>query len=52
MKIAIAHEWLAAYAGSERVVEQILQLYPEAHLFSLVDFLAPEARGLDRKSVV
>ncbi|MEM6837741.1 MAG: glycosyltransferase [Cyanobacteria bacterium P01_C01_bin.120] len=45
MKIAIAHEWLAAYAGSERVVEQILQLYPEAHLFSLVDFLAPEARG-------
>ncbi|MEM6519999.1 MAG: glycosyltransferase [Cyanobacteria bacterium P01_C01_bin.70] len=45
MKIAIVHEWLAAYAGSERVVEQILQLYPDADLFSLVDFLAPEARA-------
>ncbi|MGD1928796.1 MAG: glycosyltransferase family 4 protein [Leptolyngbyaceae cyanobacterium] len=45
MKIAIAHEWLAAYAGSERVVEQILKLYPEADLFSLVDFLPDELRS-------
>lgn len=44
MKIAIVHEWLTTYAGSERVVEQILQLYPEADLYSLVDFLAPKAR--------
>lgn len=45
MRVAIVHEWLAAYAGSERVVEQILQLYPEADLYSLVDFLAPAARS-------
>ena len=46
MKIAIVHEWLAAYAGSERVVEQMVQLYPEADVYSLVDFLEPEARSL------
>ncbi len=45
MKLAIAHEWLDTYAGSERVVEQILQLYPDADLFSLVDFLAPSERS-------
>ncbi|MBX2863558.1 MAG: glycosyltransferase family 4 protein [Leptolyngbyaceae cyanobacterium MAG.088] len=44
MRIAVVHEWLASHAGSEKVVEQILQLYPEADLFSLVDFLTPEQR--------
>ncbi len=39
MKVAIVHEWLASYAGSERVVEQLLLLYPEADLFAVVDFL-------------
>ncbi|MEM0979446.1 MAG: glycosyltransferase family 4 protein [Cyanobacteria bacterium P01_H01_bin.58] len=45
MKLAIAHEWLDTYAGSERVVEQILNVYPEADLFSLVDFLASDERS-------
>lgn len=45
MKIAIVHEWLETYAGSERVVEQLLNLYPDADLFSLVDFLPPHARS-------
>lgn len=45
LKIAIAHEWLATYAGSERVVEQLLTLYPQSDLFSLVDFLEGEARS-------
>jgi glycosyltransferase involved in cell wall biosynthesis len=33
------------YTGSERVVEQILNLYPDADLFSLVDFLPKGQRG-------
>jgi glycosyltransferase involved in cell wall biosynthesis len=45
MKIALVHDWLHDWAGSERVVEQILQCYPSADLFSLVDFLAPEHRA-------
>lgn len=44
MRVAVVHEWFVTYAGSERVVEQILRLYPEADLFSLVDFLPPGQR--------
>lgn len=52
MKVAIVHEWLASYAGSERVVEQLLNLYPGAHLYSLVDFIPRPGRGfLQHKSV-
>lgn len=45
VKVAIVHEWFVTHAGSEKVVEQILKLFPDADLFSLVDFLAPEQRG-------
>lgn len=45
LKIAIIHEWFVDYSGSERVVEQILNCYPEADLFSLVDFLPLTERG-------
>jgi glycosyltransferase involved in cell wall biosynthesis len=34
-----------AYAGSERVLEQLLVLYPQADLFSLIDFLPASDRG-------
>ena len=43
-KIAIVHEWLTDYAGSERVLEQLLLQYPAADLFAVVDFLAPADR--------
>jgi glycosyltransferase involved in cell wall biosynthesis len=42
MRIAFVHEWLVTYAGSERVLEQMLTCFPDADLFSLIDFL-PEA---------
>ena len=52
MKIAIIHDWLVTYAGAERVLEQILIIYPEADLFSIVDFIPKESRGfLLNKSV-
>ena len=41
-KVAIVHEWLSTWAGSERVLEQWLTMFPEADLFTVVDFL-PEA---------
>jgi glycosyltransferase involved in cell wall biosynthesis len=44
MEIAVVHEWLVTYAGSERVVEQMLRLYPEADLFSLVEFLPADLK--------
>ncbi|MGB7247629.1 MAG: glycosyltransferase family 4 protein, partial [Phormidesmis sp.] len=45
-KVAIVHEWFTSHAGSEKVVEQILQLYPHADLYSLVDFLPPPLRHI------
>lgn len=37
-KVAIVHEWLVTRAGSEKVVEQMLEVFPEADLFTLVRF--------------
>ena len=36
MKIAIVHEWLTIYGGSERVVEALHELYPDAPIYCLV----------------
>jgi len=44
MKVAIVHDWLTVYGGAERVLEQMLKLYPDADLFSLIDFLPEEKR--------
>ena len=44
MKVAIVHEWLENYAGSERVLAQILACYPEADVFAVVDYLPAEER--------
>lgn len=44
MKIAIIHEWLVNYAGSERCVESFTNIWPDADVFTLVDFLDDETR--------
>ncbi|MBI5740665.1 MAG: glycosyltransferase family 4 protein [Nitrospirae bacterium] len=44
MKTAVIHEWLVNYAGSERVLEQIINLFPDAELFCQVDFLTEDER--------
>ncbi len=45
MKIALIHDYLFEYAGSERVVEQMLHVFPQADLFVLFDFLPPNERA-------
>ncbi|CAH1385744.1 glycosyltransferase family 4 protein [Candidatus Nitrotoga sp. M5] len=45
MKVAVIHDWLTVYAGAERVLEQILLCYPNADLYSVVDFIPSEKRG-------
>lgn len=48
MRVAVVHEWLDSYAGSERVVEQLLEIWPEADLFAVCDFLPPGERAFLR----
>jgi glycosyltransferase involved in cell wall biosynthesis len=45
MRIAVVHEWLATYSGSEQVLAQILAVYPQADLFAVVDFLPADQRA-------
>jgi len=45
MKIALVHEWLDSYAGSERVLEQLLLEWPEADVFAVCDFMREAERG-------
>jgi glycosyltransferase involved in cell wall biosynthesis len=44
MRVALVHEWLPVYAGAERVLEQFIHLFPEADLFSLIEFLPEDQR--------
>ncbi len=43
-KISVVHEWLLSYAGSEQVTARILKTFPQAKLFSVVDFLTDKQR--------
>jgi glycosyltransferase involved in cell wall biosynthesis len=44
MKIAIVCDWLVTYAGAERCLKELLYCFPEADLFAVIDFVAPEDR--------
>ena len=52
LKIAIVHDFLYTYGGAERVLEQMLAVFPDADLFSLFDFLPPGQRGFIRNKPV
>lgn len=44
-RIAIVADWLTTYAGAERVIEQMIKCFPEADIFSLVDFVPEDERS-------
>ena len=52
-RVAIVHDWLIDRAGSERVLEQILALFPDATLYTLIDRMpaADRARLQSRRTV-
>ena len=45
MRIAIVHDWLPLYGGAERVLEQMLEVFPEADLYSMVEFVPENQRA-------
>jgi len=46
LKTAIVHEWLVNYAGSEKCLESFTNIWPDAEVFTLVDFLDDETREI------
>ena len=43
-RVALIADPLFVYSGAERVIEQILAIYPQSDVFALVDFLDEDAR--------
>lgn len=43
-RVAVIHDWLTVYAGAEKVLEQIFEIWPDADLFAVVDFLPDDKR--------
>ncbi|WP_120296414.1 glycosyltransferase family 4 protein [Paraburkholderia sp. BL23I1N1] len=39
MKVAIVHDWLVVSGGAEKVLKNIIECFPKADIFSIVDFL-------------
>lgn len=45
MRVAVVHDWLTVIGGAERVLSEILELFPNADLYSVVDYLPDPARA-------
>jgi glycosyltransferase involved in cell wall biosynthesis len=44
-RIGFVHDWLPVYAGAERVLERMIEAFPQADLYSLIDFLPEDQRA-------
>ncbi|MBL7882965.1 MAG: glycosyltransferase, partial [Bacteroidia bacterium] len=44
MKVALVQDWFVVNGGAEKVVKEIIELYPDCDVFSLVDFLNDKDR--------
>ena len=44
ISVAIAADWLVTYAGAERVIKDLLEIYPNSDIYTVVENLNEEAR--------
>jgi glycosyltransferase involved in cell wall biosynthesis len=44
-KVAIIHDWLPEIGGAEKVLAELLKVFPRADLFSLIDFIPAGERA-------
>ncbi|WP_419246728.1 glycosyltransferase family 4 protein [Serratia sp. NFX21] len=42
--IGIVADWLVTFAGAEKVIKEFFSIYPDADLYSVVDFLSDDIR--------
>lgn len=48
MKTAIVCDWLAAVGGAEKVIGDMLDCFPDADIFAVIDFVDADKRGFLR----
>ncbi len=46
LRVAVIHDWLVTDAGAERVLTRMLHLFPQADIYSTVNFLSEKHRYL------
>ncbi len=46
MNIGVVADWLVTYAGSEKVIKEFIEVFPNSELYSVVDFLSEKDREL------
>lgn len=54
MKIAIVHDYIKEYGGAERVLEEIISVFPKAHVYTTVylpNFLGPHRSRFEKYSI-
>ena len=44
-RVAIVHDWLVVWGGAEGVLRELVALFPDCDLFSVVDFLSDRDRA-------
>jgi glycosyltransferase involved in cell wall biosynthesis len=44
-RVALVHDWLSTYVGGERVLEQMLALFPQSDIFTSIDILPAHERA-------
>lgn len=43
-RVALIADWLVTYAGAEKVLKELIAIYPTSTLFSVIDYLTDEDR--------
>jgi glycosyltransferase involved in cell wall biosynthesis len=50
-RIAVIHDWLTGMRGGEQVLEAILELYPQAELFTLFHFPGTASPAIESRTI-
>ncbi len=54
MKVAIVHDYIKEYGGAERVLETLLEIYPDATVFTSLyapEFLGPHKKRFEKYNI-
>ncbi|MDD2266045.1 glycosyltransferase [Sulfuricurvum sp.] len=52
LRVAVIHDWLTVMGGAEYTLKQVLEMYPQADIYTIVDILPKAERGwLDRHRI-
>lgn len=54
MKVAIVHDYIKEYGGAERVLEELVKIFPEAKIYTSVcipEYLGPHAKRFEKFTI-